>query len=125
MTILNSIAGKLFQSFTKLAHLPLGENSSMTNYMMENFFNNLNVIRIWEFTILDYLMVPKKFQGNYITPELSLIPSEFSLFRDTANSIVEDTKSLFEKISLTNYVEKVTKKFFFFFNFHKRRKSSF
>lgn len=37
-------------------------------FMRENYYNTVNLLRVYEFTVLDLLQVPKPLQGKLVTP---------------------------------------------------------
>lgn len=105
--VFKSVVNQSFMEDTKLFMLPLDTASSAANYMLVNFYNNLNILRILEFTILDYLEVPRNQQASYITPETSLIPKEEKLLNSISESIIDDSKILFSQIQNSPHSQKV------------------
>ncbi len=37
-------------------------------FMRENYYNTVNLLRVYEFTVMDLLQVPKPLQGKLVTP---------------------------------------------------------
>jgi hypothetical protein len=75
-------------------------------FMRENYYNTVNLLRVYEFTVLDLLQVPKKLQGRFVTPlpptaaGLHHWPEGLSRVRRRTRSLTRD-KSQLSKLMLS------------------------
>jgi len=102
--IASIILQRIFWTFSDLINVAGNDKKEL--FAIENFYNCLNLIRVYEFTALDLLGVPKKQQEHFATPEIELFPDHTVHLSPILIKSLQDGTSIVLKDKLQRFPSK-------------------